>query len=422
MHYRPLAQQLSHHPRDHNTQKLHRHYQHVDMYRRLILTLWVLDASSIVVCFTMLGVVTKSTFLWFPGAVTILDFIVFIWVQLSMQLWVDFEDPRNTDNKGLVRIEEYLDSEVEFMFCSLWGRRTVVTKDGQRRTVKSLSPIPVWRRWKIVRLCLLLILVSRPVALNRSYFLPPVNSSSCSRDTDGPNSIYNPEGYFPRANWDIYRANTPYVFCVLGRTWAWPTKDHYVKGFELTPPATLECDTQEVGGYVDVNGQCSQENPFPDPTLGLKMPVAQLQNTSEDSNRLCPGNQLGSVCIVGGKASTNCQGQSQIVSGRPEFICPLCLNYWRTVVSQTGTTVTEFGYEKCDLSGGSGSSLEPLCYFCPGLGYGWLADEVVSAYSFTVMYWVSLVFNVFVPLLEILWWWLGIEYIKFNRRKKREKE
>ncbi len=401
----------------HAVKKLHKHYQHLEMYRHLIFFLTVLDGTAAVVCFLVLGLITKSAYLWFPGAVAIMDLLAWFFVQLSMKLWIPPEKQRKSDDRtGLMIVEDYLDDEVEYMVCSLWG---TVRRDPKHPGLKIpiFNPIPLWRRWKYIRFILLLILVIRPIALNRSYFLPPVGSSSCTRNGDAPaGSVYNPQGFFPHGSWEVFSTSQTYVFCVLGRTWAVPVAAHYIKGFELTPPNTLECNRQEVGGYVDIDGQCQSENPFPDPTIGLNVPLLRLPNTTTANQDFCPGNNLGSMCLVNGVASTTCSLDSPIVTGRPSYICPYCLPCWQQRVSETGGTVTSFGYEDCPVTNPSATSCFG-CNFCPGLGYGWLAHEVVSDQAFTTAYWTSLVYNVFVPATEIVSWWLGVSYIKFRKRK-----
>lgn len=399
-----------------NVKRIHKHYRHIEMYRHLIFFLAWLEGLAAFACFMALGLVTKSAYLWFPGVVAIMDFLAWVFVQLSMRLWIPPEQQKKSGMmNGLLEVEDYLDDEVERMVCSLWG--TVRRGPDGKRLKPMFNPIPMWRRWKYIRFILLIILVIRPVALNRAYFLPPVNASSCTRDSDAPSgSVYNPQGFFPHGSWQVFDTEETYAFCVLGRTWAWPTAEHYIKGFELIPPTTLECDVQEVGGYVDIDGQCASQNPFPDPTIGLSVPVLRLPNTTTANQLFCPGNNLGSVCLINNQPSTNCAGASRTVTGRPSYICPYCLPCWRYMVSQTGATVTSFGYEDCP-------SFEPSsmacfgCNMCPGLGYGWLANEVVSARAFTTAYWASLVYNVFVPAAEIVFFWLGVSYIKFQKRK-----
>jgi hypothetical protein len=99
------------------------------------------------------------------------------------------------------------------------------------------------------------------------------------------------------------------------------------------------------------------------------------------------------------------------VPGKPRKLCPYCLNSWR----QSSQLFDQpDGFDKC-ASYSDTEGLAWACMWCPGLGYGWLADEVATTSGTVVVFWlVTVIVFMLLPLQAILFCLMGNPDKKFG--------
>jgi hypothetical protein len=391
--------------------RINDHLRSLNPIRHLIFFVGAFETLSAVTCFVMMGVVTHSNYLIPVGVSAALDLLYFIYLNTAKLPFWNRERANYRARELTDEIQGYVNADFN-AFCCPWQNQYYTSPEDNQIHKTPPNPFVKWRVWKLIKFVLMIFFALRPFALHRSYYLPPSGSSSCVRNGDTSNQTYNPNGFFPRGSWSVYTTLVPYVFCPLNQTWAVPSTNNYIKGFRQVSGDIIDCSIQEVGGVVDIYNQCPGEDPFPDPTIGVRTPLLPLpNNTGAYMNTICPGNTEATMCIIDGVASTSCSGATRLVSGRPKYICPTCLNYMRMVtgVRSTGMLV---GYEDCEEYSDSSASSWPICGMCPGAP--WFRQEVATPFALGIAYWGYMVYCIITPLCEIFAWTLGMFIIKNN--------
>jgi len=242
----------------------------------------------------------------------------------------------------------------------------------------------------------------------------PTNTSSCTTEFLTPTgNAYNPAGYF---NINLnYTDDITLKFCAMDQTYAYPNLFKTIIGYATSPlagegaqacttalpPFTNQLMINRVNGYADtsfcLNKTTTKSASYPTPVLGINPPI--IASTRNPFIVLCKGNTDSNVCVSpNGDTAYNSGTCPELYRiGRPKKICPVCLNYWRTM---SGDINGPFGYEHCQsYSPTAYSSL--FCFFCPGRGYGFFKDEKYDE--------ATLKFNLIISsLLSII---LLIEYL-----------
>lgn len=232
----------------------------------------------------------------------------------------------------------------------------------------------------------LVLVWQRPLNLFTDLVNSPTNSSSCTTDlSDTTGNYYNPYGFFN--NERIYSETGAWKFCTMDQTYAYPTTDNYVNGFSVSPlvtgnehicntPNTPFTNEQRINGFADTY-IC--DNSYPSPAMGLSVTEKIYHATQFVSYYLCPGNSHLPICVnpVTDIAYYPREGEAScpldVKIGAPKKICSACLNFWRFISRDlTGPP----GYEHCEeYDENLVQSPSIICNFCPGRGFGWLADE-----------------------------------------------
>lgn len=256
-------------------------------------------------------------------------------------------------------------------------------------------------RWLVVRnvvFCVLftcwfraLWMYGQVQGINYGLGLSFAGKSSCSTDYLSGDNVFNPYGSFGPNN--VFSWNRYYAQCVFDEvTWANPSplSQHRVSGYSQIPASrTLDCSNPQNTGFISVM-TCPLAQSYPDLTLGVATPVVYGVTTS--SVEYCPGNKNNELVCYD---PTNtflipCTLASPTISrvpGKPYKICPSCLNYIRGISNQR---YQPEGYERCNDYDES-EGWDWYCIWCPGQGYGWLADEVATTAGVTTGFWLATV-------------------------------
>lgn len=320
-----------------------------------------------VILYIYMSLNSRSMFYWaFYAPIPIVHFLSSIAVLFQRSIW-SIQDVRS------LLTGNFSD------FCS--GLTSIRT---------NYRPFTTW-----ISYCLLLLvysvvlLVVKPVNLYKDKFDPPTNTSSCTRESRiDTGNVYHPDGYFSIAL--NYSSGIQLKMCAMDQTYAYPNLYQYIIGYSSSPitsteacssplpPFTSGALVNKINGYADtsicVNPATGKSKSYISPVLGVLPPV--LPNSFRASEVLCRGNTDSNVCIsANGDVAYNsgdCPTLHRI--GKPLKICPICLNYIR---SMSGDLNGPPGYEHCAVYDASAYS-NPFCWLCPGRGYGPFPDEIYT--------------------------------------------
>lgn len=277
-------------------------------------------------------------------------------------------------------------------------------------------------RWMVVRNIVFYVLVICWVrslwlygqVIGVSYGLGTsfAGKSSCTAAYLDEGGVYNPFGVFSKPN--VFSWDRSYVQCVFDDVrWANPSPlpKHRVSGYlKVSPGNNLDCSNPLNSGLVSISS-CPLAEAYPDPTLGVTTPV--VTGTTTASVDYCPGNANNEVVCYDPTNSflipcTTASPEISRVPGKPYKLCPACLNYVR------GTSNFRFIDEGFDQCAGYDPSVpwDWFCIWCPGMGTGWLADEVASTDAVVTNFWLCTIpVLILYPLQYLLYW--GLCYKKF---------
>lgn len=269
-------------------------------------------------------------------------------------------------------------------------------------------------RWRVVKLITWIFMIvswlralwlyGQVIGSNFGLGVSMAGLSSCTTTftSSDPNAVFNDKGGFAQTQQGFFSWDKYYVQCVFSDvTWANPKPfaQHLVKGYNRISSQIeqLDCSTEVPTGYVSVK-QCPDS--YPDPTLGVQGPVVTGTRTS--SVTYCPGNaNNGFVCFNSADQMIPCTTATPEINripGKPYKLCPVCLNSLRQM---SGDPTAGDGFENCPkYSESEGSQF--ACLFCPGNGYGWLANEVTSTNDTIVNFWLCTTISLFLPFIEIV--------------------
>lgn len=220
---------------------------------------------------------------------------------------------------------------------------------------------------------------------------PPTNTSSCTKEyLVNTGNAYNPNGFFDY--YQNYSDNIMLKFCAMDQTYAYPNLYTSIVGYVQSPlsevgveacknpkpPFTNPAIINRVNGYADtsicLNKTTGNSASYNSPVLGLLPPIST--GSINPNMVLCKGNTDSNVCISpDGKTAYNsgtCPTLYRI--GKPKKICPVCLNYWRSI---SGDINGPPGYSHCTPYSPEAYSTI-FCFFCPGRGYGFFKDELYT--------------------------------------------
>lgn len=342
-----------------------------------------------------MAITSKSNYyLWIYIPIPIIQFLS--WV---IALWDIKKNRFSLEEKDL----EYSLAWEEIFYC--WTTRNknlVEDEEGEIITEEKQKPLVIPQdkfglkknkerpitRW--VSTSMFLFLYSIPTGLKSQVGYddkigPPTNWSSCTTDLGQVKTPYNPHGWFSLNR--VYTNDYVGKFCVMDQTYAYPSIKNYVVGYVTSPIGTSSCPAaldpypkipprQNVRGYVDTY-YCSGS--YPSPVMGVVPIIDDL--TYGKPYTLCPGNDAVSICVnpVTGEAYWP-QGNDTCVENRyigvPKKICPVCLNWWRSL---TGDIYGPKGYEHCQSFNPQTWIEDIFCNFCPGRGAApgyWLNEEL----------------------------------------------
>ena len=194
----------------------------------------------------------------------------------------------------------------------------------------------------------------------------PVCKSSCRRSLGEDGQLYNPGGFFPYGSIALYDEEfaTGYTPCVLHGRWAGSESavTHIGQNItELNTPGVLYMKAGE-----------SQTMYYPNPAYGAPEMVNSASLKETDLMGLCSG-VVEDVARDQDLIDCGVDIPVDNAAGRGRKVCPVCLGYWRDQMGIQGSS-DPVGYSHCDTDSGQGRT--PLCYFCPGLGQGWLAANM----------------------------------------------
>lgn len=278
----------------------------------------------------------------------------------------------------------------------------------------------VWRWYKIIQYLALVIIWLRPFFLYcdvTGYCLGSrAQKSSCTSVFSTPNTVFNLFGSFQGG--EIYSVDNSYVFCPVYQKWANPSVNDYVAQFLLEDGAVncYEQQSSAIGSSIlTLHDQCPEQGDiigFPSlargiPTGSGDTPAIQPLATPNTSATACPGYIDLPQCYRPG-TTTPVDCNNPICRVGNQNICPFarisslairatCLPYWRYVLA--GTDTGPAGYETYTTTENAGS-LNSLCAFCPGLGYGWLAGEQTNHGNIVAVFWLATVHSIFLPFAE----------------------
>lgn len=275
-------------------------------------------------------------------------------------------------------------------------------------------------RWLVVRNVIFAVLFvcwfrslwmyGQVTGINYGLGVSFAGKSSCTTAYNDVGGVYNPYGAFDRNNvfsWDRY-----FVQCVFDDVrWANPKPNHRVTGYFKFPPyTTLACEEPQNSGFVSVS-QCPLAQSYPDPSLGVRTPVVTGVTTS--SVEYCPGNANNEVVCYDPTNTfiipcTTASASINRIPGKPYKICPACLNYIRGL---SDSRFVDEDFSQCPEYDDA-ERWPWFCTWCPGMGYGWLADEIASTNQVIINFWLCTIpVLILYPLQYFLF--LGLARSKF---------
>lgn len=284
---------------------------------------------------------------------------------------------------------------------------STISDDGVQPPKKYIIQWRAWRLWSIILMALIpwmraLALYCDTNGLSCFSANNPVGSSSCTRDPisgDTRYGIYNPNGFFPVANTDmqVFEPTRAYVFCAMYQRWAPAELDTpFILGF--TENEVESCTaTQGSPFYISLNPSLS-ECAFPNPAIGIAPGLQGVQVGSLNTSwEFCPGT---SPLLLTPEAY-----------GKPNVICPENLNYWRKMSGlHTGPSVD---YQTACPPYNANAPQNVFSWFCPGLGAGWLANELYLPEDTIVAFWVVTAYLWFwcaflEPIIFVVLFWMAL--------------
>jgi hypothetical protein len=257
--------------------------------------------------------------------------------------------------------------------------------------------------------------------------------SSCQSNA-GAEGTFNPKGVFPVGSWLRFSSDASYTFCPLDQQWASPNLDqNTVIGYTYYPNSFfVNCQNPVIPGFI---GACdgSYDISFPDKTLGIPGPIVAGSSTTE--TEFCPGNTplpncfnrngqsitctycniRGTRCFNVLNEEVNCDICTVTsVPGRPEKICPVCLNYYRWMSGDWAGPGTD--YTHCPRYNPNAAN-NIFCYYCPGRGHGWHPNAKFTTDILTTVFWLMTTFVFFVPFTDFIIFTAWVQSIKNKRFK-----
>lgn len=292
-----------------------------------------------------------------------------------------------------------------FQLCQRDGLGTLsrVVRWKVVRNVTWFIFIPVWIR--------ALWLWGQVEGINIEGFSKPYTGlSSCNAATRIADVVYNPAGAFDGTN--KFKEDQYYITCLFeDATWANPAPQphNYVAGYQRLPSTqTLDCSTspQPQAGFINIEQCLPISNSYPDPSQGV---LNAREGSTTSSVRYCPGNMDNEVVCYDPTNTflipcTLASPTTARVSGKPRKLCPFCLNSWR----QTSQLFNQpEGFDRCPAYSDT-EGIGYTCMWCPGLRYGWLADEVATRADTVVVFWlVTIIVFMLLPLQAIVFCLMG---------------
>ena len=292
------------------------------------------------------------------------------------------------------------------------------------RTVRDSNlPVATWRVtvfWTFFAGVLVWLyplgLYTSALGLNTGFGVSLAGKSSCQRNALAK-AVFNPQGAFPFGDiGSLDPSLSVYTFCPLDQRWAYPNpRENIVRTYTYYPASFLvNCANPTSLAYI---GLCPDA--FPDPSLGVDGPI--VVGTDYQSITFCPGNTPLPACynryyepidcIYCVQASpTRCFNirNEQIscnlctaftVPGRPLKLCPVCLNYYRSMSGDHLGPGDEYAH--CPVYNPN-EAMNVFCYFCPGRGYGWHPDAVYDLGNLSTVFWIMTTSTLFVPFVDFL--------------------